>query len=185
MADSTHNECLTMNPRNMSDLSGILITVLAIGTFVYVPYFLSVKGGWRQLARRYRRTGKIIGVTWWFESAQMGQNGVFYSACMIVTVNKEGIGLAFWPLMRIAHPALFVPWTDILISNEQDLKPTRLSRWIRVSTRSVRLTFRLEPPVYISISAKLANRIQRTLGQAWFQKGAADASNASVPPPAS
>ncbi len=150
-----------MNPRNTSDLSGILIAVGTIGMFVYIKYSIAVKSGWRQLARRYRRTGRISGVTWWFATPEMwNQNGVFVSPCWIVTVNKQGIGLSFWPPVGIFQPALFVPWSDILISEKQDLKLTRLSQWLGAA-RPVRLNFRLEPPISLAISAKLADRIQR------------------------
>ncbi len=45
------------------------------------------------------------------QSARMGL--VNYSSCLTVYVSKDGLYLSVWPMFRLGHPPLFLPWSAI------------------------------------------------------------------------
>ena len=131
------------------------------GIWVGVCFMVSMIGGWKRLAIHYRRTSSIAGTTYWFQSAGMRlRMTANYGSCLIVTANDEGIGLSILLPWRIAHPPLFIPWSDILANQEP---------WLFFFKR-VRLTFSLEPSVVMWFNTRLAKRIQAAVGRDWFQE---------------
>jgi hypothetical protein len=124
-----------------------------------VLYVISIIGGWRQLARRFRQSIPVVGTTWRFQSAGIHQYlESSYGSCLNVTANEDGIGLSVLILLRFGHPPLFMPWSEILVSQVRRL----------LFLKRVRLTFPEEPSVWIEINARLATKIQVALGQQWF-----------------
>jgi hypothetical protein len=74
--------------------------------------------------------------------------------------NDEGIGLAvLWPF-RLGHPPLFIPWSEMNMSQVN---------WLYLFPL-VRFDFEQEPSVALFIEPKLARKIQEAIGQSWFQK---------------
>jgi hypothetical protein len=71
---------------------------------------LAVIGGWSALAAHFRTyeipRGKKFGM-------QSGRVGIInYSSCLTVHVDDEGMFLAVFPLFRVGHPPLFIPWHE-------------------------------------------------------------------------
>jgi hypothetical protein len=70
-----------------------------------VLYIISVIGGWRQLAKRFRCSTPVTGTTWWFQSAGICQfQESHYGSCLKVIANESGIRLSLLFLFRFGHP---------------------------------------------------------------------------------
>lgn len=120
---------------------------------------LSRIAGWRRLAERYPCSAPIAGRSWWFQSAGIRcYLEANYGNCLTVTVNDGGLGLAILFPFRIGHPPLFIPWSEVEVSEVKRL----------FFLRRVRLTFPEEPSIWIEISTGLARKIQAAIGQDWF-----------------
>jgi hypothetical protein len=122
----------------------------------------SILSGWRQLAKRYRCTASILGTTWWFQSAGIHRYlEVSYGSCLTVRANEDGIGFSIQFPFRIAHPPLFIPWSEVRVTQVQRFFFFKL----------VRFTFPEEPSVRIDIRSRLARKIQAAIGEQWFEEG--------------
>ena len=95
-----------------------------IGFFVVlwfaVFFFLATLGGWRRLAEAYRLNGPFEGERWHFRSARM-RWGVNYKNCLTMGANRSGVYLAVLLPFRLAHPPLFIPWSEIGASERKGL----------------------------------------------------------------
>jgi hypothetical protein len=129
---------------------------------------ISVIGGWGRLATRYACPDPISGTTWRFRSAAMSSRPeaffgflrVSYGSCLKVIANEDGLRLSIWFPFRLGHQPLFIPWSDIVESQERCF----------FFFKRVRFTFFQEPCVAIWIDARLARKIQEAVGQDWFQE---------------
>lgn len=78
----------------------------------FVVWLLSQIGGWSRLAQRYSAEGRLITGT--RHSGLTGMVGVVsYRGVLTLHVDRDGFFLEVMWLFRIAHPRLFVPWTEI------------------------------------------------------------------------
>jgi hypothetical protein len=121
-----------------------LVPVLAL---VGVSFLLSWIGGWQELARYYRARLPFTGQRFWMKSGGM-RWGVAYRSCLNFGSDSSGVYLSVFPLLRIGHPALFVPWSDISISKHEG--------WF---LGGVTLWFKRAPSVSLLIPSKLAERV--------------------------
>jgi hypothetical protein len=121
-----------------------------------VSLVLSIVGGWSKLAQFYNSTDGIEGTEWRFQCAST-RFGVKYNRCLNITANGEGIRITMLFLFRAGHPPLFIPWRDISVKQE-----TSFHFW-----KYTRFVFRKVPEVPLSISNKLAAKIQQAAGEAW------------------
>lgn len=153
-----------MNPN--PQLAGPFFVVAFLAVWFTPLFVFSVLGGWGKLGQRYRRLTPIAGTTWWLQSAGMHRYfDVNYGSCLIVTVNKDGIGLSVLFPFRPGHPPLFIPWSDVLVA--------QVKRFVFFS--GVRLTFPEEPSVRIDISTRLARKVQLAVGHVWFEEAESQA----------
>jgi hypothetical protein len=72
---------------------------------------LSFGGGWHRVAKRFPRQRQPQGKRYGSGSGAFG--GVNYNGCLIVHASAEGLDIHVWPMFRIAHPPIFLPWTEI------------------------------------------------------------------------
>jgi hypothetical protein len=94
----------------------------------FVPFFLLVwcsvcavlarLGGWHSLARHYRALGKPNGKRFGMQSARFGW--VDYNGCLSIRVAAEGLYIAMWPMFRLAHPPLLIPWSALRVLGVND-----------------------------------------------------------------
>ncbi len=148
-----------MNPNPLLTWTPALFMVVFPIFWCAVLYAIASAGGWRQLAKRYRCSAAIFGTVWRFQSATVHNFADSnYGGCVKVTANEEGIGLSVFFPFRVGHPPLFIPWSEILVSE--------LRRFIFFDR--VRFTFPGEPSIWIEISSNLAAKIQTALGCDWF-----------------
>ncbi len=116
---------------------------------------LARAGGWSSLAEFYRFSETFEGDRWRFQSAQM-RWGVNYGNVLTVGANARGFYLAPLLPFRIAHPALFIPWTDISVRVRKGFLITALE-----------FGFRRAPGIPFRISQELGRRIAASAGRAW------------------
>jgi hypothetical protein len=83
---------------------------------------ISLVGGWHALAKKYRlektsfhieeNTGEKR-----FRCASMAIGPAYfpthYGNCLTIGVSSRGILLRAWPLLRLMHPPLMIPWSDV------------------------------------------------------------------------
>ena len=81
-----------------------------------VCLLLSYLGGWHRLARQFKALTRPEGIAHYGQSGSVGI--VAYRSCLTVYTNPDGIFISVWPLFRIAHPTLFIPWTSIFETQE-------------------------------------------------------------------
>jgi hypothetical protein len=140
-----------------------------VGLWVFVTYWIALIGGWRLLANRFRMQGTFVGEKWHMQSARMRAQ-THYGNVLTVGANHEGLFIVPFILFRAWQPALFVPWTEITVSNTTQLfffKSVVLSLG-----RSEQIPFRIRPT--------LAAKVEAAAGQGWplkLQPGIA------LPPP--
>jgi hypothetical protein len=100
----------------------IAFLVFVPGLWCIVIAMTSLVGGWHELARFYRDERTTFGVEmetgkqfrwaslklgpWYFPTN--------YSNCLTIRVDSEGIRLRVFPLFRILHPPLLIPWQDVV-----------------------------------------------------------------------
>ena len=92
------------------------VLLFLVWFFVGLPYLLGRASGWTALAAEYRLNGQFDGKRWWFQDITL-RNWCGYNGCVSVGANAEGLYLntIFW----VAHPPLFIPWSDLSVSRRE------------------------------------------------------------------
>ncbi len=103
----------------MFPLICILFIVFFITLWNFVVFLIAVIGGWLRLAQHYRAQADFEGTKWPMQSGYMGLSR--YRGVLTIGANSQGLYLAVFPLFRIAHPPLFIPWSDITTTERQRL----------------------------------------------------------------
>ena len=75
-----------------------------------VLWFLAQLGGWSRLAEQFSANSAQPGKVFHMRSAKFGL--VNYGSCLSLTVNDSGLRLSVLFPFRIAHPPLFIPWSE-------------------------------------------------------------------------
>lgn len=127
--------------------------VLFIGMWIGIALFLS-RLGWSDLASSYRAETRFEGRRWHWVSAYVGK--VSYRSSLTMGANGDGLFMVPVIFFRIAHPPLFVPWSDITaIWKQSFLFPY------------VQLTTRWAPDAAILIAEPQARAMALKAGAAW------------------
>ncbi|HTM46618.1 MAG TPA: hypothetical protein VL137_16800 [Polyangiaceae bacterium] len=127
---------------------GLIFVVVFLGIWLGANALVSVTGGWRALAQRYRTDLPVMGNVFRFRSARF-RNFTNYNNCLTFGAAPQGLYVSvFWPF-RISHPPLFIPWTEI--SGRRFTTYWWFER--------MELTFPRVPGVTIQLRRKLAEEI--------------------------
>ena len=122
----------------------IFFLVLWIG----ICMLLSIISGWWSLSKDYRANFPFNGKKLRMKSATL-RWGTSYSGCLTIGANREGLYLAIFPIFRINHPPLFIPWKDI----------STISGKYFVFFNIVKFIFRENSNAHLIVSQKLVDRI--------------------------
>lgn len=90
------------------DSIGFLVLFLSlwcVGCFLFAHV-----SGWARLAAHFRTTNAPEGRRLSMQTGWIGM--IHYTGCLIVHVAEGGMYLETFPLWRIGHPRLFIPWTE-------------------------------------------------------------------------
>ena len=108
---------------------------------------LAYFAGWRSLAQEYPASSPFRGRRFHFCSAQFA-GWVGYNGSFTPGADRTGLFIAVWPVFRLFHPPMLVPWSEIQVSVEK-------GRWLTV----VLLTFARVPSARVRITLRLAKRL--------------------------
>ncbi len=117
---------------------------VSLASVVLIVWLLSFAGGWQRLARHYARGSDFVGRRFHFQSMQL-RGWCGYNGCVCAGADPFHLSLGIWPVLRLGHPTLTVPWSDIRATREP-------GRFVRV----VALRFARDPEIVVHISARLA-----------------------------
>jgi hypothetical protein len=98
---------------SITDDPRVFVALFIIGWFS-ISLILSLLGGWFMLASQFRGTSAApLGKSYWFASMSIRTwfIPVSYRNCIFATVSSEGVGLSIFPVFRLGHPRLFIPWS--------------------------------------------------------------------------
>ncbi len=119
-------------------------------------HLTAMMSGWLALSKRFRARDQFYGMVWPFRRARM-RFYTRYDNVLEVGADQAGLFLRMFPLFRIAHPPLLIPWSEIsVVPGEYGLifkkRELRLGR---------------EEDIPLRISASLCEKLQREAGPAW------------------
>src|SRR5450631_1532574 len=132
--------------------------LLAPMVFVWcgAGFLVSQLTGWAALSRRFRATSLPPQQVWNFQTARMRWS-TRYGNCLTVGADPAGLYLCTFFLLRIGHPPLLLPWHEVSI------RP----RGKTLFGRRVQLQLGREEQIPLTITGRLADRIQAAAGQKW------------------
>ena len=122
----------------------------------FLMWMVSVIGGWRLLAGKFRATSPFSGEQWRWQAAQF-RFTAHYNGVLTVGADPMRLYLAIMPLFAFAHPPLLIPWHEI-------------PGWRRrqfLFLKQVELQLGRERPVGMRINERLALKIQAAAGASW------------------
>lgn len=84
-------------------------------------YGLGRFSGWARLAERFQAPGRFEGPTSPFCSANMGAGfqPVNYGTCLTLGADASGLYLDVFPLFRVGHPPLLIPWREVRVGERK------------------------------------------------------------------
>ena len=94
----------------MKDVFSFAIVIVFPFLWCFVCYILAKMGGWAALATKYRTASMPPGKWFVFQSGMIGT--VNYKSCLTIGVSDSGLYLSVFPLFRVGHPPLLIPWSD-------------------------------------------------------------------------
>lgn len=106
------------NPNSLSlgFVAGLIL--LAVVAWCGAAYLIALMSGWHKLARRFECEQGFEGERWRFQSAGMRWLTA-YRGILTLGANQSGLYLAVLVFFRMGHPPLFVPWSEITVSERQ------------------------------------------------------------------
>jgi|SRR5690349_10184328 len=123
-----------------------LFPLLFVGIWSGVVLLLSWIGGWRALAGSYRADQPFTGEQ--FRARVGWMRGSRYRGVLTLGADSMGLSLSVFPLFRMGHPPLFIPWSDISFSKDR-----------YGFFEGVRLRFSKVPSASLLIPTELAARV--------------------------
>lgn len=115
--------------------------------WLVISLVISRIGGWSALAKRYRLEDSFDGERMRFRSGQM-RYAMSYNNCLTIGADRRGLYLAVFFFFRPGHPPLFIPWSEIAVTQKQ-----------RYFMNAMELTFSRVPGVYLRLSSATAEKI--------------------------
>ena len=121
--------------------------------WILVSFVIARIGGWSRLAKVYpAQANTLDGESWRFQSILM-RWATGYNNCVTVGANPLGLGLSVLFLLRIGHPPLLFPWSDIAI---------RRVKKSLFFPAMIEFRFRLEASIPIRVHNKLFLKIMNS-----------------------
>jgi hypothetical protein len=138
------------------DRHSLLFALLYVSfLWVAVSIVISYLGGWASLSKRFRFRGQVSGNRWRGQSGQMRWIAS-YGNCLTVGANEDGLYLATFPLFRVGHPPLLIPWNEVSHSKSRLL-----------FFPMVRFEVGRKNAVPFWVRETLAERLKNVAGKAW------------------
>lgn len=84
---------------------------------------LAFVSGWAKLAGHFRAAGAPPGQLLYMQSGQL--NSTRYNNILSISITPQGLYLKVFPLFRLGHPPLLIPWSAFSPKRRSKLCPTR------------------------------------------------------------
>jgi len=97
----------------------LIIPTLAVAFFCFVSYLSSVISGWHKLSQRFFTQAEPYGGTRSagpFPYAVYTRYWTHYSCIIRMTAANDALYLSVFFLLRVGHPPLRIPWSEIKIA---------------------------------------------------------------------
>lgn len=121
-----------------------------------ILFLISRLSGWAVLADRFCLNLPFAGPKWRWQSARM-RYATNYGSCLTVGSDPTGLYLDIFPLWRIGHSPLLVPWSEISVRRRGKV----------LFFCYVELALGRDAQIPFRISGALADRIQSAAGLNW------------------
>lgn len=96
----------------------LLVVPLAIAFWCALIFFIGTVGGWRKLSEEFPADMPMEGRRFRGRSVQISW-GCNYGGCVTLTASPRGLGISVWPIFRMGHPPMCLPWGDIQVTPEK------------------------------------------------------------------
>jgi hypothetical protein len=87
------------------------------------------------------------------------KRGMNFNNCLTIGANHIGLYMAMFPIFRIGHESLFIPWSEISATIEK-------GRFVNY----IKFTFFRSPQNWIKISEKLSEKLKKDSGVELLKK---------------
>ncbi len=134
-----------------------LFVLQFIALWGLVCYTIGQLSGWTLLSRRFRDRGAFYSYQWPFQSVRMRTLFGNYNNCANFGADEAGLYMAVFPLFRIGHAPLFIPWSEIQVVSG--------NRGLIFKKRNLLLG--RQELIPLLVSAALAEKLKEAAGQAW------------------
>lgn len=127
-----------------------------LALWAFISYLVSWVGGWHLLAQRFRADSEFDGtlIRWSYATMRWG---VHYNGALKIGANAEGLYIASIFLLRMGHPPLYIPWTEVGVEQ---------SPWWAMYL-SVTLILGKEQQIPFRISRSTARKLRIASATAW------------------
>lgn len=138
----------------LGSLQAFVITTFIV-QWCAVVWFISRYTGWARLAKAYPQAHPFRGKQYHFGCLKMkGAGG--YNNCVVYGADDQGIYLSMWPVFRIGHPAMFLPWQEI----KAEHAPTKGEPWSKILLAR-------EPEIPVIMPPGMVNKLKTQSGREW------------------
>ena len=142
------------NRQNQLPVPAWVFPVFFVGMWLMITFLVSLTSGWRKLAEVYRADQPFFGTRLSWQSASF--RGTSYNNSLVLGVSNQGLHIVPMLLFRAFHPALFIPWSEIVA--------TPVTMWKMVNLVEIR--FQRVPDIPVRIRATVAAQLsEASLGQ--------------------
>lgn len=142
-----------------ADILGILrslpifIITVFIAHWCAVVWFISRYTGWARLAKAYPQAQPFRGKKHHFGCLKMkGMGG--YNNCVVYGADDQGIHLSMWPVFRIGHPAMLLPWQEM----KAQRVPARGESWSKILLAG-------EPEILVTMPPGMVDKLKAQSGR--------------------
>ena len=90
----------------------LFLAIFAV-VMIATSYGTAAITGWSTLARVYPSEGGLLGARVWHGQSARMRYRTRYNRGVNIAANHHGIELSVFFLIRLGHPPLFIPWSDI------------------------------------------------------------------------
>ena len=139
----------------MVSLNPLYFAIFFLVLWILVNFIVSRLTGWARMATHYRNVGGFTGKIWRFQTITT-RRGMGYKGSTNVGADSRGLYLSLFFLFRFGHPPLFVPWSDITITEKQIFR-----------SKALELRFRKTEDLHVRILARLGDHLAEAAGSNW------------------
>lgn len=130
--------------------------VFFVAMWLTMSYLVGWLTGWMTLAGKFRAQAGFDGETWRFRTAYM-RFRTHYGTCSTIGSSRSGLYLSIFPLLRLGHPPLFIPWSEITVMRGES----------GILFKQRKLLLGRAEQIPLRVSSALAGELKSAAGVGW------------------